>query len=230
MANGVFSVPAPRNEPVLSYAPGTTERVELHATCMALSRRKLEIAPVIGGRRVRTGKIEQAVMPHEHKHVLATWHRASGREVARAIAAAREAWHDWSRTPWEARAAVFLKAADLLAGPWRQKLNAATVLGQSKTCHQAEIDAACERVGKNPKSLIRTICPLVRMPGGVGRFSEYPGEAKDKPLDGTDPAALADELRAYADMGVGHVQLVLDPINAASIAALKPVLDLLDRN
>jgi len=146
MANGIFSVPPPRNEPVLSFAPGTAERTALQAACASMSRREIEIAPVIGGRRVRTGKTARAVMPHEHGHVLARWHRAGPKEVQKAIAAAREAWHDWSRMPWEARAAIFLKAADLLAGPWRHKLNAATMLGQSKTCHQAEIDAACELI------------------------------------------------------------------------------------
>ena len=146
MANGIVTVPVPRNEPVLSYAPGTPERRALSDACAAWSKRTVEIAPVIGGRRVRTGKTGKAVKPHDHGHVLATWHKAGGREVARAIAAAREAWRDWSRMPWESRAGVFLKAADLLAGSWRQRLNAATVLGQSKTCHQAEIDSACELI------------------------------------------------------------------------------------
>ncbi len=144
MANGIFRTPTPVNEPVLGYAPGTPERAELRATLDAMSRTVVEITPRIGGRRVRTGKIAEATMPHDHRHVLARWHRAGGREVARAIEAARAAHATWSRLPWEERASVFLKAADLLAGPWRQKLNAATMLGQSKTCHQAEIDSACE--------------------------------------------------------------------------------------
>src|SRR5262245_49427657 len=146
MANGIVRVPVPRNEPVLGFAPGSPERTALQAACASMSKREIEIAPVVGGRRVRTGKTERAVMPHEHAHVLATWHKAGAREVERAIAAARDAWQDWSRMPWESRAAIFLKAADLLAGPWRHKLNAATMLGQSKTCHQAEIDAACELI------------------------------------------------------------------------------------
>jgi len=91
-----------------------------------------------------------------------------------------------------------------------------------------EIDEACERVDRDPKTLIRTICPLVRMRGGRGRISDFPGQSGDRPLDGTDPAALANELRAYAELGVSHVQLVMDPITSESIAALKPVLDLLD--
>jgi len=146
MANGIVNVPVPRNEPVLGYAPGSAERAQLTAALDAMSRKRVEIAPVIGGRRVRTGSTGRSVMPHDHAHVLATWHKAGRREVARAIDAARDAHAGWSRMPWEGRAAIFLKAADLLAGPWRMRLNAATMLGQSKTSHQAEIDAACEMI------------------------------------------------------------------------------------
>jgi 1-pyrroline-5-carboxylate dehydrogenase len=146
MPNGIVEVPVPKNEPVLGYAPLSPERAELSHMLATMSGRTIEITPVIGGRRVRTGDTANAVKPHDHKHVLATWHKAGGREVTRAIAAAREAQPAWSRMPWEARAAIFLKAADLLAGPWRMKLNATTMLGQSKTCHQAEIDAACELI------------------------------------------------------------------------------------
>src|SRR6185295_12188921 len=117
-------VPVPKNEPVLGYAPQSPERAELSATLASLSRRTIEIAPVIGGRRVRTGDTATAAKPHDHKHGLATWHKAGGREVKRAIAAARDAHPAWSRMPWESRAAIFLKAADLLAGPWRMRLNA----------------------------------------------------------------------------------------------------------
>ncbi|MBI2526058.1 MAG: L-glutamate gamma-semialdehyde dehydrogenase [Candidatus Rokubacteria bacterium] len=146
MANAIPSVPSPRNEPVLSYAPGTPERRALRAQCERMSKEIVEIAPHIGGRRVETGRLGEAVMPHNHQHVLARWHRGGAAEVARAIEAAREAQGPWSRMAWEQRAAIFLRAADLLAGPWRQVLNAATMLGQSKTAHQAEIDAACELI------------------------------------------------------------------------------------
>jgi 1-pyrroline-5-carboxylate dehydrogenase len=146
MANGIVDVPVPKNEPVLGFAPGSPERAQLQTALDTMSRKTIEIAPVIGGRRVRTGNVAKSVTPHDHAHVLAAWHKAGGREVSRAVAAAREAHRDWSRMPWESRAAIFLKAADLLAGPWRMKLNAATMLGQSKTCHQAEIDAACELI------------------------------------------------------------------------------------
>ncbi len=146
MPNGIVDIPVPINEPILGYAPQSPERAQLADMLAAMSRRTIEIAPVIGGRRVRTGNMAKSVMPHDHKHVLAIWHKAGAREVKRAIAAAREAHPAWSRMPWESRAAIFLKAADLLAGPWRMRINAATMLGQSKTCHQAEIDAACEMI------------------------------------------------------------------------------------
>ncbi|MBI4247347.1 MAG: aldehyde dehydrogenase family protein, partial [Candidatus Rokubacteria bacterium] len=146
MVNAVLTVPAPRNEPVLSNAPGTAERRTLCAELQRMAGEVIEITPRIGGRRVATGRLAEAVMPHDHRHVLAAWHQAGAREVAEAIAAALDARRQWSRTPWEARAAIFLKAAELLAGPYRQVLNAATMLGQSKTAHQAEIDAACELI------------------------------------------------------------------------------------
>lgn len=145
--NGRIIVPVPENEPVYSYAPGTPERAALRAE---LARHDgldpADIPLVIGGEEVRTGDTERAVSPHDHGRTLAVWHKAGKPEVARAIQASREAWRSWSTMPWEDRAAVFLRAADLLAGPWRQRLNAATMLGQSKTAHQAEIDAACELI------------------------------------------------------------------------------------
>jgi 1-pyrroline-5-carboxylate dehydrogenase len=145
-AYGIFRVPEPHNEPVHSYAPGTPEREEVRLRLQEMQSRELEIPLVIGGERVETGNTFQAVQPHKRSHVLATVHKGGAKEVDRAIAAAGEAWHDWHRTPWEERAAVLLRAAELLAGPWRQTLNAATMLGQSKTAHQAEIDAACELI------------------------------------------------------------------------------------
>jgi len=146
MSNGIFSVPDPRNEPILAYAPGSPERRALRAQMEKMSKEVIEIAPRIGGRAVQTGVTAEAVMPHNHRHVLAVWHKAGPKEVAQAIGAALEAHRTWSRMPWEHRAAVFLKAADLLAGPYRMVLDAATMLGQSKTAHQAEIDSACELI------------------------------------------------------------------------------------
>jgi 1-pyrroline-5-carboxylate dehydrogenase len=145
-SHGIFRVPEPYNEPVLGYEPGSLERDELRHRLDDLSGQRLEIPLVIGGEEVTTGDTFEAVMPHKRGHVLADVHKGGASEVGRAIAAAAAAWEDWSRTPWEERAAVILRAAELLAGPWRQTLNAATMLGQSKTAHQAEIDSACELV------------------------------------------------------------------------------------
>ncbi|HEX6951562.1 MAG TPA: L-glutamate gamma-semialdehyde dehydrogenase [Gaiellaceae bacterium] len=144
--HGIFRVPEPHNEPVLGYEPGKPERDELRRRLDELSSERLEIPLVIGGEDVQTGDTFEAVMPHRRSHVLADVHKGGAAEVERAIAAAAAAWEDWSRTPWEDRAAVILRAAELLAGPWRQTLNAATMLGQSKTAHQAEIDSACELI------------------------------------------------------------------------------------
>ncbi len=144
--HGIFRVPEPHNEPVLGYEPGSPERDELRRRLEELSSERLEIPLVIGGEDVQTGDTFEAVMPHKRSHVLADVNKGGAAEVDRAIAAAADAWEDWSRTQWEDRASVFLRAAELLAGPWRQTLNAATMLGQSKTAHQAEIDAACELI------------------------------------------------------------------------------------
>jgi 1-pyrroline-5-carboxylate dehydrogenase len=139
--------PAPaRNEPVKDYAPGSPERVALKAELARMSGERIELPLVIGGREVRTGRLETAVMPHDHAHVLGDAHLAGPAEVRAAIDAAARAWPEWSRTPWRERAAVFLRAADLLANERRQLSNAATMLGQSKTAFQAEIDSACELI------------------------------------------------------------------------------------
>jgi len=146
MSHGIFGVPVPSNEPVLTYAPGTAERRALRAQLDRMASEVIEITPRIGGHRVTTGRTADAVMPHDHRHVLAVCHKSGAREVERAIDAALAARPDWSRMGWHDRAAIFLRAADLLAGPYRMTLNAATMLGQSKTAHQAEIDAACELI------------------------------------------------------------------------------------
>jgi 1-pyrroline-5-carboxylate dehydrogenase len=139
-----FRPPPARNEPVHDYVPGSAERARLEARLAQMAGERIEIPLVIGGKDIATGQTQPAVMPHEKEHVLADVHQAGPEHVQQAIDAAAKAWDDWSRWPWEDRAAVFLRAAELLAGPWRDTLNAATMLGQSKTAHQAEIDAACE--------------------------------------------------------------------------------------
>src|SRR3989454_342342 len=144
--NATPRIPVPVNERVPRYAPGTPERAELKRTVKDLSSRQIEIPLVIGGKEVRTGKTVDVVMPHCHRHVLAKVHQAGAAEVEAAIAAARAAWREWATWGLEQRAAAFLKAADLLATRYRPIVNAATMLGQSKTAHQAEIDAACELI------------------------------------------------------------------------------------
>jgi 1-pyrroline-5-carboxylate dehydrogenase len=145
-AAGLFRPPPAVNEPVKSYAPGSPERAELQARLRQMQAERIAIPMVIGGEDVETGETFEAVMPHRRSHVLADVHRGRAEHVERAIAAAREAHHDWARMPWHERAAVFLRAAELLSGPWRATVNAATMLNQSKTAHQAEIDAACETI------------------------------------------------------------------------------------
>lgn len=144
--NGTRRVPTPINEPVKSYAPGSPERSALKERLGTMAAERIEIPVIIGGKEFRTGNKAQAVMPHNHRHVLADWHKASADNVAQAIDAARDAQHDWASWSWEDRAAVFLKAAELLTTTWRSTVNAATMLGQSKTAFQAEIDAACELI------------------------------------------------------------------------------------
>jgi 1-pyrroline-5-carboxylate dehydrogenase len=144
--NGNRRVPPPVNEPIKTYAPGSAERAELKARLQKMSNERVDIPLIIGGSEVHTGALAESVMPHNHRHVLASWHRASPEHVDQAVKAAQHAAKDWANWAWEDRAAVFLKAAELLATTWRATLNAATMLGQSKTAFQAEIDAACELI------------------------------------------------------------------------------------
>jgi 1-pyrroline-5-carboxylate dehydrogenase len=136
--------PRPHNEPIHSYAPGSPERAALKAAVARLGSEKIELPLVIGGTEVRTGKTFDVRSPHAHARVLATCHEGTTADVDRAIAAARGAWHDWAASSWSSRAAIFLRAAELVSGKYRAILNAATMLGQSKTAYQAEIDSACE--------------------------------------------------------------------------------------
>jgi 1-pyrroline-5-carboxylate dehydrogenase len=143
---GQRRVPTPVNDPVRTYGPGSAEKAELKARLAATAAERTSIPLVIGGKDVHTGTTATAVMPHDHRHVLADWHKASREHVVQAVEAARAAHREWAGWPLEDRAAVFLKAAELLATTWRATLNAATMLGQSKTVFQAEIDSACELV------------------------------------------------------------------------------------
>ena len=146
MSNGFIRVPIPTNEPVRLYAPGTPERTALKAKLEEMKNQEIEIPLLIGGEEVRTGQMAKCICPHDHQHVLAQYHKAGTAEVNRAVEAARNAWPEWSEMDWRDRAAIFLKAAELLASTYRDTLNSATMLGQSKTAFQAEIDSACELI------------------------------------------------------------------------------------
>jgi len=144
MSNAYFQVPEPYNEPVFSYKPGSPERDELLDTLERMSSREIEIPLIIGGKEIKTGKTAEIRAPHNHVLRLGVYHKAGKAEVGQAIEAALAARRGWAEMPWEHRVSVFLKAADLLAGPWRSTLNSATMLGQSKTVYQSEIDAVAE--------------------------------------------------------------------------------------
>ncbi len=144
MSNAIFKVPTAINEPVKSYSPGSPERKSLKAELAFLKNTTIEIASIIGGKEIKTGKMVDMRPPHELSHLLGQFHKAGKEEIRMAIDAALAAKKEWANLPWQERAAIFLKAADLLAGPYRDRMNAATMLSQSKNVYQAEIDAACE--------------------------------------------------------------------------------------
>jgi len=146
MATGFFNVPKAINEPVKSYAPNSSERKELLATYKKMYNENIDIPFYIGGKEIKTGDTVSIHPPHDHKHTVGQYHKAEKKHVELAISNALEAREKWSKTPWEHRAAIFIKAAELLAGPYRAKMNAATMIAQSKNVMQAEIDAACEMI------------------------------------------------------------------------------------
>ncbi len=181
MFNGIFQVRRPINEPVLSYAPGSRERIELKSTLTEMLGAKIDVPMVIGGEEVRNGATVDMICPHDHRHVLGTYHQGNAFFVGKAIDAANAAKAEWGRMPWDARAIVFLKAADLLAGKYRQVLNAATMLNMSKTSHQAEIDAACELIDFwrfNPHFMQEVYGDQPLSTPGVINYMEH------RPLDG----------------------------------------------
>ncbi|HET8811053.1 MAG TPA: L-glutamate gamma-semialdehyde dehydrogenase [Gaiella sp.] len=180
-APGIFRPPTAENEPIRTYAPGSPERADLQRRLAEIAGERISIPLVIGGERVETSETFEAVMPHDRDHVLGDVAKGDASHMERAIVAAREAHAEWSRTPWHERVAVFLRAAELLAGPWRSTLNASTMLNQSKTAHQAEIDAACETIDFlrfNAEYLVRVYEEQPISSSGVWNRLEY------RPLEG----------------------------------------------
>ena len=181
MSFGLFRVPEPINEPVRSYAPGTPERDQLKAAYRKLAGETFDIPLWIGGRQIRTGNTAPLIVPHRRRQPIGVFHQAGTKDVNDAIAAAQAARPEWAALAWEDRAAIFLRAASLLRTDFRDRLNAATMLGQSKTCHQAEIDAACELIDFflfNVHYLTQLYREQPISPPGTWNRSEY------RPLDG----------------------------------------------
>jgi 1-pyrroline-5-carboxylate dehydrogenase len=144
--NGIIKVPIPKNEPVKSFVSGSTEKASLKNQLRKMLAEEIEIPVIIGGQEIRTGQLADCRCPHDHNHLLGRYHKAGPDEIARAVAASKDAWKDWSEMDWVSRSSIFLRAAELLATKYRDVLNASTMLGQSKTVHQAEVDAACELI------------------------------------------------------------------------------------
>ena len=164
MANALFRTRMPANEPVLSYAPGTPERRELSEAVRRVGSRTIEIPLVVGGKKVKTGRLSDCRAPHDHAHLLGRYHKAGKKEVQQAIDAAAKAWPQWSRMDWHDRASIFLKAAELLAGPYRQIVNAATtpIAAPLRISHSDSLSTMrTTRPGSAP-SAIRTPISLVR--------------------------------------------------------------------
>ena len=146
MGKGFFEVPIAVNEQIKGYAPGSLERTEVLDVYKKMYNSTIDVAMYINGKDVKTGNIDRMSPPHDHQHIVGTYHKAEKKHIETAISGALVAREKWANTPWEQRAAIFLKAAELIAGPYRAKINAATMIAQSKTIHQAEIDAACELI------------------------------------------------------------------------------------
>ncbi len=181
MFNGIFHIPQPVNEPCLQYAPGSQERTELKAKLKEMLGRQIEVPMIIGGEEVRSGELGDIRCPHDHHHLLGRYHQANTLFVTKAVDAAEKAKRQWGEMPWDSRAIVFLKAAELLAGKYRQTLNAATMLNMSKTPNQAEVDSACELIDFwrfNPHFMEEVYGDQPMSTPGVLNYMEH------RPLDG----------------------------------------------
>jgi 1-pyrroline-5-carboxylate dehydrogenase len=222
MLKGFFNVPVPQNEPVLSYAPGSAERAALKAALDEARSSQTDIPMYIGDKEVRSGKTAYVRPPHDHKHILATYREGDKSHVEAAIIAALAAKANWENLPWEQRAAIFLKAADLLAGPYRAKVNAATMLGQSKNAYQAEIDSACElidflRFNVHYMSQIYGQQPPISGKGVWNRVEQRPLEGFVFALTPFNFTAIAGNLPSSAAL-MGNV-VVWKPANTQIYAA-----------
>lgn len=209
MSNGFFHVPDPVNEPVLSYAPGTPERLLLKEAIQAAYAEEITIPMIIGGREIYTDKKTAVRPPHNHKHILGHFCKGDTTHVEQAVNAALQAKAAWEELPWEHRASIFLKAAGLIAGPYRYQLNAATMVGQSKNAHQAEIDSACElidflRFNVKYMSEIYAQQPAVSPPGTWNRLEQRPLEGFVFALTPFNFTAIAGNLPSAAAM-MGNV-------------------------
>ena len=196
MNNAIFNFPLPANEPVKTYLPGSPERIALDAELKRQSSEVIDIPLIIGGKEIRTGNVGTVVMPHNHKHILATYHKAGEKEVQMAVDAAMAAHKEWGETPWEVKASIMLRIAELLAGKYRPVLNAATMLGQSKNIYQAEIDSACELID----------------------FLRYNGAYACK-IYVTQPKSAANQINSVEYRPLEGFVMAISPFNFTSIAS-----------
>jgi 1-pyrroline-5-carboxylate dehydrogenase len=222
MLKGFFKVPTPINEPVLSYAPGSHERHLLQQALQNMRAEEVDVPMHIGGKEIRTNNKKKIRPPHDHKHLLGYFHQGDKSHVEQAIEAALSAKEKWENLPWEERAAIFLKAADLLAGPYRYKINAATMLGQSKNAYQAEIDSACElidflRFNVQYMTEIYSQQPPISSEGVWNRVEHRPLEGFVFALTPFNFTAIAGNLPSSAAM-MGNV-VVWKPANTQVYAA-----------
>lgn len=222
MLKGFFNVPHPVNEPILNYAPGSRERALLKEALAEARSQQIDIPMYIGGKEIRTSKQGEIRPPHDHQHILGRYSQGDKSHVTDAIEAALKAKAAWENLPWEQRAAIFLKAADLIAGPYRYKLNAATMLGQSKNAFQAEIDAACElidflRFNVKYMTEIYQQQPPVSPKGSWNRLEQRPLEGFVFALTPFNFTAIAGNLPTSAAM-MGNV-VVWKPANTQIYSA-----------
>lgn len=213
MANAYFEIREPKNEPVYSYAPGSPEREKLKEELQRQKSEQVEIPAIIGGKEVKTGRQANVVIPHDHAHMLGTVHLCGKKEVEMAIESALKARKKWAEMPWEHRVSIFKKAADLLSGPWRYTMNAATMLGQSKTAYQSEIDAIAELADFfrfNAYYLTQIYREQPYSPEGMWNRSEY------RPLEGFVFAVTPFNFSSIA------VNLPTAPVLCGNVSIWKP--------